>query len=135
MSTIFDKNPQEVIDKASEGLKPIISMPEWAKFIKTAPGKEKHPTSPDWFFHRAASILRKVYIKGPIGTSKLKKNYSFKQNRGHKPEKRRFASQKIIRNILQQLEKAEFLKQEEKGSHKGRIISPKGKSFLNKCTK
>src|SRR3990167_8286378 len=41
-------------------------------------------------------------------------------------------SASIIRKILQQLEKAEFIKQAQSGAHKGRIITPKGTSFLDK---
>jgi ribosomal protein S19E (S16A) len=34
--------------------------------------------------------------------------------------------------MLQQLEKDGLIKYDEKGVHKGRIITPKGKSFLDK---
>ncbi|MEK6939747.1 MAG: 40S ribosomal protein S19, partial [Nanoarchaeota archaeon] len=37
-----------------------------------------------------------------------------------------------IRKILQQLEKSGLVKQTEKGVHKGRILTPKGTSFLDK---
>lgn len=54
---------------------------------------------------------------------------------GHKPERVYKASGKITRTILQQLEKAELIKFTEKGIHKGRIITPKGKSLLDKASK
>ena len=74
-------------------------------------------------------------MNGPIGTSKLKKVYTHKKNRGHKPEKTTQASGKIIRTILQQLEKAGYLLKEEKNVHKGRKITPKGKSLVDKIKK
>jgi len=84
---------------------------------------------------RTASMLRKIYMKGPIGVSKLRNNYRSKKNRGHKPERVYPASGKITRTIMQQLEKAGLIKFEEKGVHKGRIITPKGKSFMEKLCK
>jgi len=48
-----------------------------------------------------------------------------------KPEKFYKGSGNIIRKILQQLEKAELIKQNEQG-RKGRIVTNKGRSFLDK---
>ena len=132
MVTVYDKRPQELIQKAAEGLKKEITMPAWAKFVKTGHAKQRPPEDQDWWYSRAASILRKIYRHGPIGTNKLKKKYGSKKNRGHKPEARYEGSGKIIRVILQQLEQKQLIKQETKGVHKGRIITPKGKSFLDK---
>jgi small subunit ribosomal protein S19e len=134
MPTIYDIKAQEIIKKAAEALKTEVPTPEWANFVKTGHGKENRPTQSDWYQLRAASVLRKIYKNGPIGTSKLRKNYSTKKNRGHRPEITTEASGKIIRTILQQLEKAGYIKQIEKGVHKGRAITPKGKSFLDKLS-
>ena len=71
----------------------------------------------------------------PIGTNKLKNLYGGKKNRGHKPERFYKGSGKIIRVILQQLEKAEYVKYIEKGVHKGRMITPKGKKILDGLAK
>jgi len=54
-----------------------------------------------------------------------------KKNRGVKPEKFYKASGKVIRTILQQLEAEGLIKQVEKGVHKGKIVTPKGRSFLD----
>lgn len=132
---MYDKDPSEVIKRAGEGLKKEIKMPEWAMFVKTGPAKERPPSQPDWFYFRAASILRKVYMQGPIGVNKLRTKYGSKKNRGHKPEKFFRAPGKIIRNILQQLESNQYIKKDAKGHHKGRIITSKGKSFLDKVSR
>ncbi|MCD4666966.1 30S ribosomal protein S19e [archaeon] len=132
MATLFDKNPSELINKAAEELKKVIKMPEWAMYVKTSAGRERPPQEPDWWYKRAASILRQVYLKGTIGTNKLKVKYGGKKDRGAKPERFYEGSGKIIRTILQQLETAELIKKEEKAQRKGRKITPKGKSLLDK---
>ena len=137
MATIYDVNPGKLIEKLAEELKKIesITAPEWAKFAKTGAGKERPPVEKDWWYTRAASVMRKVYISGPIGVSKLRKKYSAKKNRGHKPERVYVGSGNILRKILQQLEKAELLKYVEKGVHKGRKITSKGEKLLNQAAK
>src|SRR3989344_3172321 len=112
MATIYDVDASELIKKAASDLKNIDSIkePNWANFVKTSAGRERPPAENDWWFTRAASILRKVYVLGPIGVNKLKIKYGVKKNRGHKPEKFYPGSGNIIRKILQQLEKAELLK-------------------------
>ena len=132
MPTLYDVHPREVVEKAAEQLKKDIKMPQWALYVKTSSGKERPPEDLEWYYKRAASVLRKVYRMGPIGTNKLRVKYGTKKNRGHAPEEFRRGSGKIIRTILQQLEKAGYIKKEKKGSHAGRIVTPKGKSFLDK---
>jgi len=135
MATIYDVDTNKLIEKTALELKALIKAPEWSLFVKTGTSKERPPVDRDWWYHRAASILRAVYIKGPIGTSKLRIKYGSRKNRGVKPEKFYPGSGKIIRVILQQLEKIEFIQQSEKSKRKGRIITKKGKSFLDKIAK
>lgn len=94
--------------------------------------KERPPAREDWWYVRAASILRKLYKQGPIGVAKLRKYYGGRKNRGHKPDKSFIGSGNIIRKILQQLEILELAAKVDVKGHKGRIITPKGKSFLDK---
>ncbi len=135
--SIYDVDTNELLEKVAEALQKVeqIKMPEWALFVKTSPGKERPPERMDWWYMRAASMLRKIFLKGPIGVSKLRAKYSAKKNRGHKPERIYKASGKITRTIIQQLESAGFIKFGEKGVHKGRIITPKGQSFIEKLCK
>ncbi len=135
MATIYDTNIEKVYKGASESLKSLIKEPEWVKFVKTGAGRMRKPTQEGWWYIRAASILRQVYIKGPIGVAKLRTRYGNKKNRGHKPERFKEASGKVIRDILQQLEKAGLVKSQDKGVHKGKIITGKGKSLLDKAAK
>ncbi|MFH1637971.1 MAG: 30S ribosomal protein S19e [Candidatus Woesearchaeota archaeon] len=136
MATMYDIKTEEVIKKAAEQLKQTenVQMPEWARFVKTGAGKERPPEE-EWWHMRAASVLRKIYMFGPIGVSKLRTKYGNKKNRGSKPEKFYRGSGKIIRIILQQLEKEGLIKNVEKGVHKGKSITPKGMSFLDKAAR
>ena len=79
--------------------------------------------------------MRKVSLRGPIGVAKLRSMYGTKKNRGVRPERFYKGSGKIVRVILQQLEAEGLVKKVEKGVHKGKIITPKGQSFLDKVIK
>ena len=133
MPTIYNCNPSELVDKASEELKKVetIKPPEWAVFVKTGVHKERPPIKNDWWYVRAASVLRKIYTLGPIGISKLRVKYGGKKNRGTKTEHFYKGSGSIIRKIMQQLEKEGFVKKDLKSVHKGRTITAKGKKFLD----
>jgi len=133
----YNIKKQELVEKLSKELKSVkeVKAPDWAKFVKTGVSKEFPPVEQDWWYFRTASILRKVAEKGPIGVSKLRNDYGSKKNRGYKPERFFKASGNIIRKALQQLETAGFIKQDQKGNHKGRVLTPAGEKFLNKTVK
>src|SRR3989338_4651104 len=134
MTTMYDVDSQELIIKAAEELKklPEIKAPSWAPFVKTGSHKERPPMDNEWWHIRVASVLRTVYRLWPVGVSKLRTKYGGKKNRGVKQERFAKGSGSILRKSLQQLEKAGLIKFTEKGVHKGRIVTPKGKSFLDK---
>ncbi len=132
MVSIFDANTEKSLAKYAEELKKLIKSPDWAMFVKTGAGKERPPVSEDWYYMRAASILRAVYIHGPIGVQKLRMKYGNKKNRGHKPEEFVRGAGKIIRTCLQQLEAIGLIVYKKDDVHKGRIITAKGKSFVDK---
>lgn len=128
------KKPEKVISEIAESLKkiPELSPPSWNGFVKSGVHKERAPEQPDFWWIRAASILRKIYLNQPLGVSKFRKIYGGRKRRGHKRAHKFKASGAIIRKILQQLEKAEFVKS-EKG--KGRVLTEKGRDFLNSFNK
>jgi small subunit ribosomal protein S19e len=130
MVTIFDVPSKELINRIANYLKEnkIIEPPPWALFIKTGAHKERPPTNPEWWYIRCASILRKIYIHGPIGVSRLRKMYGGRRRRGLKPPRFYKGSGNIVRKALQQLEKAGLV---EKINKKGRVLSSKGRSFLD----
>ncbi len=134
MRKFFDVNPTKLIENTAleleknENIKPEA----WASYVKTGINRQRPPVEKNWWYVRAAAILRKVLILGPIGTEKLRRKYGGVQNRGNKPEKFAKGSGNHIRKILQQLDKAGFIKQGDKGVHKGRIITKEGKELLDK---
>ncbi len=134
MSRVFNVDQSKLVEKTAEELKKIevLKKPSWANFVKTGVAKERPPLDRDWWHKRAASILRRIYVYNLVGVNRLRVKYSSRKNNGHKPEHTYSSGGKIIRTILQQLEKAEFVKKAEIKNKKGRILTPKGKSFLDK---
>jgi small subunit ribosomal protein S19e len=130
MSGINDKQVEEIIYNTAEQLKKEIKAPAWGAFVKTGAHKQRPPIESDWWTTRAAAVLRKVYLLGPIGTNKLANKYGGRKKRGTKPERHHAGSRSIIRKILQQLEEKGYIQQTEKGVHKGRVITPKGVKLL-----
>jgi len=133
MTSINDADTKILIEKAAEQLKGKLTMPEWAKYAKTGVGKERPPENPDWWSIRAASLLRRIYIDGPVGVSRLKTYYGNRHRRGHKPAHFAKGGGKVIRTLLQELEKLKFIEKTEKP--KGRKITPEGQKFLNSIAK
>lgn len=105
--------------------------PAWTSYVKTGAHAERAPEREDWFFVRMGSLLYRVYKELPLGVGSLRTYYGGKKNRGVKKEKFRKASGKVIRTALQELEKLGFVKKEKTG----RIITPKGQSYLNRKAK
>ncbi len=70
---------------------------------------------PDWYFVRAASIARKIYLNGGLGVGALSRWYGGRYTSGNRSEHFRKASRGLIRHILSNLEKAGLVEQVEKG--------------------
>jgi small subunit ribosomal protein S19e len=131
MTTAYDIPADILINRLSRYIKESIDevdSPTWAGYVKTGSHTERAPHSSDWWYVRSASMLRKLYMKGPIGVSRMRKEYGGRKRRGSKPAHFQKAGGKIIRTIFQQLEDAELA---EKAGIKGRMISSKGKSMLD----
>jgi len=104
-----------------------MKPPDWAAFAKTGVHKQMPPTDPEWWFVRAASILRRVYIEGPIGVQRMRTIYGGKRDRGSQPKQFRKGSGSILRKALQQLENAR-IDPEGQGRAKG---EPSGISYMD----
>jgi small subunit ribosomal protein S19e len=109
---------------------PQVKPPVWAPFVKTGANKERPPMDPDWWYVRAASLMRKLYLYGPVGLSRLRSAYSYRAKIGDKmrPERTRKAGGAIIRKILQQLEQAGLVAK----TKQGRVLTPEGRSLLDR---
>ena len=132
MVTVYDVQAAELISAVSEDLKKKLKKPDWAAFVKTGSGRQRQPAQEDWWWIRAASILRKVYVDGPVGVSRLRTWYGGRKDRGVRTGKTRRAAGKIIRVILQELEKIGLVSKQDK---KGRTITPEGQKYLDGVAK
>lgn len=127
----------QLIKKLAEQLKKneAIKQPDWAAFVKTGMHVERPPTQADWWYTRTAAVLMSVEKLGPVGVEKLRVKYGGRKNRGHKPEHFYKGSGNILRKALQQLEKAGLIKQTVKDGHKGRVLTPQGRSLIDKTAR
>jgi small subunit ribosomal protein S19e len=130
MAKAYDIPANKLIDRLTEQLKKEkkIEPPSWSAFVKTGAHVEKIPQNRDWWYARCASILRKVYIHGPIGVLDLKSEYGGKKQAGYSLAHHKDAGGAIIRKALQQLERAGYVI--KKG--KGRLISEEGMKKIDK---
>lgn len=131
LPTPYDVPPSILIKRLARYLKrnvDEVKPPEWAPFVKTGVYAQRPPQDPDWWFIRCASLLRKVYLKGPIGIERLRAEYGGRKDRGVMPEHTRKGSGSIIREALQQLEEAGFVETLE---NKGRVVTRKGRKLLD----
>jgi len=121
-----------LVKVAAQRLKGTLKKPEYINFVKSGANKERVPNDPDFWYMRSASILRQVYLNGPLGVSRLRTRYGGKKEHDgmHRHHHVR-AGGSIIRDIFMQLEAISLIKK----TKKGRIITPQGKSFLDKISK
>src|SRR5690242_17356553 len=83
-----------------------VQPPAWASLVKTGVHKQQAPTQNEWWYLRSASVLRKLYARGPTGIQRLASEYGGKRDRGSAPYHARTGSRSILREVVQQLEKA-----------------------------
>lgn len=130
MTTPHDVPASKFIDRLAKYLRENVDEVQplpWSTFAKTGTHVEKQPQNPNWWYTRTASILRKVYIHGPIGLENLRSDYGGRKNRGSKPNRVTKAGGSDIRKILQQLEKAGLV---QTTRPKGRVVTPKGRKLM-----
>jgi len=132
MAKIFDVPADNLISKLSEQLKKDkkINPPTWSSFVKTGTHAEKMPQNKDWWYTRCASLVRKVYLHGPIGISDLKSYYGGRKRIGYNLDHHKDAGGAIIRKALQQLESAGYIDKKSKG----RMISNEGMKRVDRLS-
>ena len=103
MPTPYDVPASTLINKLAQHLKDNIDRltpPKWATFVKTGAHAERPPENPDWWYTRCSSLLRKIYLKGPIGLAHLRSKYGGRVDRGVKPEHAGRGGGAILRTAL-----------------------------------
>ena len=101
----------------------------WSHLVKTSSHTQRQPEDPDWWFTRAASILRKIYLHGPIGTEQLRAEYGGRKRKGVSREHAKKGSGSNLRKIMQQLEAAGLI---QTTKNKGRTITQEGRRTLDR---
>ena len=131
MPTPYDVPASILIERLARYLRENVDEvipPPWASFAKTSSHAEGSPQDPDWWFTRCASLLRKIYVKGPVGISRLRSEYGGRIDRGVRPEHARKGGGAIIRKALQQLEAAGLVETRTRG----RVVTRGGRQLLDK---
>jgi small subunit ribosomal protein S19e len=133
MPTVHDVPAELLISKVTDHLRkfPQIQPPSWAQFVKTGSHAERLPASQGWWYTRCASLLRKIYLHGPLGLDDLTSMYGGRTRVHYSLAHHRDAGGSAIRKALQQLESAGFV---SKQAGKGRILTSKGKSLLDRLS-
>lgn len=132
MATIHDVPADALVDALADRLADRIEEPDWIGYVKTGESRELPPEQDDFWYRRAASLLRKVAIKGPIGVDRLSAEYGGRKKGSTRyrvaPEHSTTGSRKIVRVCLQQLEDEGLVSIAE---GEGRRVTPEGQSFLD----
>lgn len=136
MTDIRTVNPEKYNQLLAKALKESgdFSKPDWIDLVKTSTNRQRPTTDEDFWYKRAASILRQLYINGVVGVERLRTRYGGRKNRGAQPSEFRKGGGKIIRVILQQAESAGLVEKSQ-GKKPGRKLTEKGKQFMEGLAK
>jgi|Transcript_30994 small subunit ribosomal protein S19e len=128
---VRDISASQFIEAYAEHLKNSdkFELPVWADTVKTGVFKELAPYGDDWYYIRAASIARKVYLRPGVGVGQLQKWYGGNYRRGSRTEHFRKANAGVIRSVLLQLEEMKVMEKLESG---GRRVSRVGQQDLDR---
>ena len=131
MTTVYDVPARPFLASLADHLRGEgkVLPPDWAPFVRTGVHTEKAPVDSDWWHLRVAAVLRKVYLRGPIGTTRLAAEFGGRRDDGSAPYHARRGSRAIARYALQVLEGAGYLRPEEKA---GRVVSPEGQRTMDR---
>ncbi len=131
MPTAHDVPQEKLIAKVADHLKHVssISPPAWSAYAKTGSHAMRQPTEKDWWYTRCSSLIRKLYIHGPVGLERLRGYYGGKKELSYSPGHHRTSGGSSIRKALQQLEAAGFV---AKQGRKGRVLTGKGVSLVDR---
>ena len=137
--TVLDVPSNKFINQLASFLKEknIIKIPKYAPLVKSSRANDCEPINPDYFYYKAAAIVRKLYITKSknIGVGSLRVMFSKKERRGSQPPKTFRAGGKIIREIVIQLKNADYIKNyggKDDETNSGLYLTKNGSSQLDK---
>jgi len=134
MVTVHDVPQDLLIKRLAEELRrryPQVSPPAWAIYAKTGSHAERPPQDKDWWYTRCASLLRKIYLHGPIGVGDLRIMYGGRKRVGYFPAHHRDSGGSSVRKAIQQLEASGLV---TKLNKKGRILTSEGRALLDRLS-
>ena len=133
MPTVFDVPQDLIISKLTDYLKHVsqVDPPEWSAFAKTGSHAMRQPAEKEWWYVRCASLLRKIYVHGPIGVSDLESSYGGRKEISYSVGHHRDAGGSAVRKAIQQLEAAGLV---AKQGRKGRMLTGKGVSLVDRLS-
>ncbi|GMT01877.1 hypothetical protein PENTCL1PPCAC_24051, partial [Pristionchus entomophagus] len=133
-TSVKDVDQDEVVKRIAHFLKQTgkVKVPEWSDLVKLGVTKDMAPVNPDWYYIRAASLARRLYIRSPVGVNTFRNIYGSKLRRGVQPNSYAKASGCVIRKALKSLEALKWVDKSEDG--KGRILSKQGRKDLDRIS-
>ncbi|KAL3525876.1 hypothetical protein ACH5RR_014248 [Cinchona calisaya] len=128
--TVKEVSPHDFVKAYASHLRRSgkMELPQWVDIVKTGTLKELAPYDPDWYYIRAASMARKIYLRGGVGVGAFRRIYGGSKRNGSRPPHFGKSSGAIARHILQQLQKMNMVDMDPKG---GRRITSSGQRDLD----
>ncbi|XP_051812625.1 40S ribosomal protein S19 isoform X1 [Acanthochromis polyacanthus] len=129
--TVKDVNQQEFVRALAAFLKKSgkLKVPDWVDLVKLGKHKELAPSDENWFYIRAASTVRHLYLRGGAGVGSMTKIYGGRNRNGVCPAHYSVGSKNVARKVLQALE---LLKMIEKDPNGGRRLTSQGTRDLDR---
>jgi small subunit ribosomal protein S19e len=130
--TVKDVDQDKIVQGVALFLKKSgkLKVPDNMDVVKTSKAKELSPSNIDWFYVRCASILRRMYHRGPIGVGGVQKIYGTRKRNGVKPSHYCRADGAISRRAVQALEHIKLIEKHPEG--KGRKLTAQGQRDLDR---
>jgi small subunit ribosomal protein S19e len=101
-----------------------LFVPNCTELTKNSHGNERAPQNPDWYYYRAAAVLRRIYLRPGTGYGGLGKAFAVLKNNGSRPEKTIKAARGMLHWVCRSLE---GLKLVQKGKQSGRVLTRDGR--------
>ncbi|GFP99093.1 40S ribosomal protein s19-2 [Phtheirospermum japonicum] len=100
-----------------------MEIPEWTDIVKTGVLKGLAPYDPDWYYIRAASMARKIYLRGGLGVCAFRRIYGGSKMNESCPPHLGKNSGSVARHILKQLQKMSIVEVDPRGDKESRPVA------------
>merc|ERR1711915_647240 len=130
--SVKDVNQHEFVKALANHLKKSgkLKIPDWVDIVKTGRRAELSPYDEDWYYTRAASVARHLYMRAPVGVGALCKIYGGRCRYGTVPSHFTKGSSSVARKVLQSLESMKMVEKDQNSG--GRRLSSTGRRDLER---